>query len=585
MTTLTSIKSIGFSFALEIALTEAATSRHTCAAPEHLLIGVCKIANYLGDSSAAPANLTAGEAAEFKREAEAIGSLFDSFRQNRVGFYREVRRAFGIGAPLVQNDEKVTVSAASQAVLEAAGRLAAPGKTVNSLHLLAALLGDGKGTLVSLLREKRVETEMMRRAALQLAGQIAASIEAPETEPAGTIVETLDAEASGFSHLRPRANESPGQLALLYDLPLRLGASTRLEQLLQSVVEQLVKVIPNARRGALLLVDKCGGANELVLRAYQPRDRWGTSMTLAKRALDRRQAFIWQQNEEGGPPSALVHGIGTAMYAPLLWRGEALGVICIDHPDREKSFAHDDLGLLIAAARYAAMAVAHQRASDDLRRHSELTARLFSSRFPPQVRENIAAEAAAGSLPLGTRQSHIAVLLADIRAFTELTRQIGAQRMSDLLNELFPALIQAIHAHSGTIGRLVGDSILAVFGSPQPDKQAVENAVRAATAMQRAASALMESRAARRLATCEIGIGVDCGEALHGFIGNADWLEYAVVGDVPNYASRYCSAAGRGEILISEDVHSRVFNKVSAERMSISTKDGKVLVAFRVAAC
>jgi adenylate cyclase len=226
--------------------------------------------------------------------------------------------------------------------------------------------------------------------------------------------------------------------------------------------------------------------------------------------------------------------------------------------------------------------VAHHRTLNELERHSDLTNRLFTSRFAPHVREDLLRDAAAGSLPLGTRQSDITVLLSDIRGFTELTRQIGAQRTSDLLNEFFPALFEAIQAHHGTIERMMGDSILALFGSPEPDQQAEEHAVCAALAMQVAGSALTKSRLARNLPTCEIGIGIDCGEALHGFIGNAEWLQYAVVGNVPNYASRYCSAAGKGEILISAQVHGRIFNKINAERTEISTKDGKTLVAFRV---
>jgi len=240
--------------------------------------------------------------------------------------------------------------------------------------------------------------------------------------------------------------------------------------------------------------------------------------------------------------------------------------------------------LLVSVAHYAALAVAHQRALDDLRRHSELAQRLFTSRFPPRVRENLLREAANGSLLLGTRQSHITVLTSDIRGFTQLTAQLGAQRARDLLDEYFPPLIEAVHAHQGTVERLVGDGVFAVFGSPEPDDQQQEHAVRAALAMQAATATIMKARAARKTGTCEIGIGIDCGEALHGFIGNAERLDYHVVGQPVNLASRYCSAAGKGEILISEQVHARVFNKFKFERIEISTKEKETLCAYRIKA-
>jgi len=305
-------------------------------------------------------------------------------------------------------------------------------------------------------------------------------------------------------------------------------------------------------------------------------------MTLATRAISERKGFVWPQSDVEVIPSAVIHGIGTGMYAPLIWRDEVVGVICIDHPYRERRFSYDDLRLLVVAAHYAAMAVAHQTALDDVRRHSELTQRLFTSRFAPQVRESLARAIAKDCLPVGARQSHITVLMSDIRGFTQLGAEIGAQRMSDLLNEYFPRLIESIHTHGGTIGRLIGDSIFAVFGSPEPDNQQHEQAVRAALAMQADSAAVMKSRAARKAATCEIGIGIHAGMALHGFIGNADWLEYAVVGDAANIASRYCNAAGKGETLISPEVHARIFNKIRCERIEISTKDGQKLAAFRL---
>ena len=117
------------------------------------------------------------------------------------------------------------------------------------------------------------------------------------------------------------------------------------------------------------------------------------------------------------------------MYAPLLWMDTVQGVICVDNPDRGTIFSHDDLHLLMAVARYAAMAVAHRCALDGLRRYSELADRLFCFRFPPSVRETLLRSAVAGSLPLGTQQSHITVLVSDIRGFMELTSQIGAQRV------------------------------------------------------------------------------------------------------------------------------------------------------------
>ena len=190
--------------------------------------------------------------------------------------------------------------------------------------------------------------------------------------------------------------------------------------------------------------------------------------------------------------------------------------------------------------------------------------------------------AATGALPIGTTQSFVTILICDIRRFTQLTARLGPQRTGDLLNEYLPRLIDCVHAHDGSVERLAGDGMFAVFGSPNPDPHQQEHAVAAALEMQSVSDSLMKSRAARKAETCGIGIGIDCGPALHGFIGNADRLGYAVIGDPANRASRYCSAASEGEVLISPDVHARVFNRIRAERVEFTTKDGQTLWAFRV---
>jgi adenylate cyclase len=374
------------------------------------------------------------------------------------------------------------------------------------------------------------------------------------------------------------------RLGLFYELPLQLGAETRLESLLQLVVERVVNVIPSAKRGALLVKDRASG--RLTLKAHLPLGNPAVSKTMAKRAMGERKAFIWTKQTPSGKDElaeSLVNlRIKSAMYAPLLWQDEVLGVLCVDNSETNTAFQSDDLQLLQAVAQHAAMPVAHHYAQEDLQRHAEFSNRFFSSRFPHSVRSKLMHEASAGTLTIGTRQSEVTILISDIRGFTQLTSRLGAQRMSDLLNEYFPQLIEAIFKHGGTIERFVGDAIFAVFGSPEEDANQQEHAVRAAMEMQEVTRSLNESREAREAETCVLGIGIDCGEALHGFIGNAERMEYAVVGDVANRASRYGAAAREGEVLISPQVHQWVWNLVTAEQTSIETKHEGNFIAYRI---
>lgn len=396
--------------------------------------------------------------------------------------------------------------------------------------------------------------------------------------------EILDSSEFSLASSKYVTGDLEQRLALFYELPFQLGAETQLESLLQLVVERVVDVISSARRGALLVKDRATG--RLTLKAHLPPGNPAVSQTMAKQAMERKKAFIWPPltatDQDKSFDSMSRYQIESAMYAPLLWQHEVMGVLCVDNSEACPPFESDDLRLLQAAANHAAMAVAHHYTREDLRRHAEFTNRFFSSRFPPSVRKKLMTEASTGTLPIGTRRSQVTILISDIRGFTHLTSRLGAERMSDLLNECFPPLIEAIFAHGGTVERFVGDAIFAVFGSPEPDDNQHEHAVRAALEMQEVIKSLSDLRAAREVDTCALGIGIDCGEALHGFIGNAERMEYAVIGDVANRASRYCAGANEGEILISPEVHQWVWNLVTAEQTTIETKHEGNFKAYRI---
>ncbi len=367
---------------------------------------------------------------------------------------------------------------------------------------------------------------------------------------------------------RAESVEVSSRLALFYELPLQLCSAPSLDALLQLIVKRATGCIPGARRGALLL------GEELLLRAFHPPDS-RPSTTLARQAMKQQKALSWSNRDQllsTPPASVLEYKIQSGMYAPLIWRGDILGVLCVDSYDSSSAFDADDLQLLQAVAHHAAMAVAQYSLQDKLRRQVVLTERLFSSRFPPKVRGKLAQQATTGALPLGTQQSVVTILISDIRGFTLLTKEIGPQRMTDMLNEYFPPLIEAIFEHNGTIERFVGDAIFAVFGSPEPNDHQSEAAVRAALSMQERVKALNSTRKARSAATCEIGIGIDCGEVLHGFIGNAERMEFTVVGDAANSASRYCNGADPGEVLISPRIHQKVWRMFFADQRTVPTK-------------
>jgi adenylate cyclase len=225
------------------------------------------------------------------------------------------------------------------------------------------------------------------------------------------------------------------------------------------------------------------------------------------------------------------------------------------------------------------MAVASHRLQEQLRRESVAKANLLRQ-FSPKVAEQLLA--ARGRVRLGGQRSEVTILNSDVRGFTQLARDMDADDIVEMLNDYFGVLVPVIFKHGGTIDKFMGDAILAVFGSPEPDPKHHQHAVLAALDMQAAVAKLNEIRKLRGAASREFGVGVHCGEVVHGFVGTPERMEFTVIGDVVNRTARYCAAASAAEILISPEVHERVWKIVETERKMIATKHEGDFVAFRV---
>jgi adenylate cyclase len=401
--------------------------------------------------------------------------------------------------------------------------------------------------------------------------------------PAATVTKEVSAESLDVTHAAlnfssPVTNQEHSRRFL--DLVLELNNHTELQQLLPVLMQKVVGLISGARRGTLLLRQPENDA--LTLAAFVSDDEPAVSETLARRALTEKKGFIWRRNfQSDAAMSVQRHDIASGMYAPLICRGETLGVICVDSPSGSSTFSEEDLRLLLAAAHFAATAVANHQLQEGLRQNTKLLERLLTN-FSPKLRATLLEKARQGRLRPGGEKSEVTILFSDIRDFTAKSAKMDAADIMEMLNDYLPALGQAIFQFDGTIDKFVGDAILAVFGSPEPDMRQSEKALRAAVAMHTAVATVSARRAARGETVCEIGIGIHCGEVLHGFIGAADRLEFTVIGDVVNRTSHLCNQAKAGEILITYEMYQRTFNLIESEKITVTTKKAEKFPAYRV---
>lgn len=390
-----------------------------------------------------------------------------------------------------------------------------------------------------------------------------------------------DVDATDVEPLLPAdcvGDATAWRLKIVCDLPIHFATKTKLETLLPAIIDQLVQIIPSGESWALALRDP--ETDALLLKACRSTGHTYLSETLLRRAMAERRAFVWRKSVNVDLTGSLAQsGIEVGMYAPLVWQGEALGAICTGTRNSEAAFSDEDVKLLVLVGQYAAMAVASHRLQEKLRQESAVMANLLRQ-FSPKVANHLMTH--RGRLQLGGRRSEVSILNSDIRGFTRMAQDMEPDDVVDMLNDYLSVLVPVIFAHNGTIDKFLGDGILAIFGSPEPDSKHHENALLAGVEMQFSVARLNEARQGRGAPHRNFGIGIHCGEVVHGFVGSTDRMEFTVIGDAVNRGARLCAAAAENEVLISSEMYERVWRLVEAEQTTISTKHEGDLIAYRV---
>ena len=190
------------------------------------------------------------------------------------------------------------------------------------------------------------------------------------------------------------------------------------------------------------------------------------------------------------------------------------------------------------------------------------------------VSRDVAEELLKGDVELGGENRRITVLFADIRGFTSLTEGMEPQEVIALLNECMERLSAAVEEERGVVDKYVGDELMAVFGAPLSQGDEALRAVRAAVRMRAAIEELNAERADRGEAPIGLGIGLNSGEAVAGNMGSRERLNYTVLGETVNLASRLCSVARPGQILASRETLEEGGDAVRASSAGARTLKG-----------
>ena len=182
-----------------------------------------------------------------------------------------------------------------------------------------------------------------------------------------------------------------------------------------------------------------------------------------------------------------------------------------------------------------------------------------------------------GHLPLDGDRREVTILFQDIRDFTCMAERMDSQVLIGLLNQFFTEMVAAVEAEGGVLKQFLGDGVMAIFGAPVTAADHATRAVRAALGMVRRLEALNGRLASKGMPHLRIGIGIHSGEVVAGQIGPDTRMEYTIVGDAVNLASRLegLTKEMSTTILVSQDTAQRLGPGFQFGRQAVLPVRGK----------
>jgi adenylate cyclase len=374
------------------------------------------------------------------------------------------------------------------------------------------------------------------------------SLNAPSTAPGG--VARVPSPLSA-----PPSDKSQERLATLLEVAKGLTRAVDVDAILGKIVAYAYQTL-DVDRVAVLLLDERGELVQKIARDKRGGDSpRSVPQSIARKAVEEKVALLSDdavRDDRFTGDSIVMQQVRSAICAPLIGgEDRVLGVLYVDTPSATHRFTEEDLEFVVAFAGIAAVAIENSEFAERIRRET-LVRSNFERYFAPQLAERIVN--APEAIKLGGDKRRVAVLFSDIRGFTQLSESMKPDEMASLLTEYFTEMVECVFRHGGTLDKFMGDAVMAQWGAPIGMPDDADQAMSAALDMMAAMETLNRRWQSEGRPRLELGIGLNYGEAFAGNIGSERRLEFTVIGDTVNTASRLCSAADSGQILITEEM-------------------------------
>lgn len=241
------------------------------------------------------------------------------------------------------------------------------------------------------------------------------------------------------------------------------------------------------------------------------------------------------------------------MCVPLWKKDKIIGVIQLDSMRFTNPFNQDDLELLKAIGSQMSMIIEQASLNELIREEERMRSRLERFHSPQIIEMILQGGQETKDNIMEPKELTATILFADINGFTRLAEHLPPRETNLILNQYFSRMTDIIFRYGGTLDKYIGDGLMAVFGAPMARKDDPIRAIQAAREMREELTRMMENEGEDR--KFSIRLGVNTGRVVAGNIGSPKRLDYTVIGDPVNIASRLESMAEPNQILIGEETY------------------------------
>jgi class 3 adenylate cyclase len=244
-------------------------------------------------------------------------------------------------------------------------------------------------------------------------------------------------------------------------------------------------------------------------------------------------------------------------------RDELLGYLClVNKKSTPSKFDERDKYLIETLANQSGVAISNSYLYEKVKSETDLRNHL--QRYLPR---NIVSKIVDNNMNISMagEEQECSILFADICGFTSMSERMKPSVIVRMLNEYLTVMTKVIFSYNGSVDKFIGDGIMAVFGVPVVTPNHAMEAVLAALEMKKQAKSLRERFFKEfGIAAFNIRIGINTGKAIYGNFGSPQRMDFTVIGDSVNTASRLESTATPGTIIISQSTHDKVKHQIKA---------------------